>query len=110
MIRITSVPPGVVNMPKLTEEAQGVWPRLLTVNQLEGPPMRVAFYFNDEDAPTQAWVDALVLAHDPTTASGADRAQVIAFMNAASGTATPVQRDDTTKAVIRYLRRSGAAA
>ena len=42
---------------------------------------------------------------DPQIA--ADKATVVAFMNATSGTATAVQRDDTLKAVIRYLRRRG---
>jgi hypothetical protein len=37
----------------------------------------------------------------------ADKTQVIQFMGAASGTATPTQRDDTIKAIVRYLRRRG---
>lgn len=41
---------------------------------------------------------------DPQIAQ--DKTTVGLFMNAPSGTATPAQRDDTIKAVIRYLRRS----
>lgn len=39
-----------------------------------------------------------------------DKSTVVAFMTAASGTATAVQRDEVIKAVIRYLRRSGQDA
>jgi hypothetical protein len=51
------------------------------------------------------YVAPLIAAPDPQIT--VDKATVTAFMNAASGTATAVQRDDTLKAVIRYLRRSG---
>jgi len=45
---------------------------------------------------------------DPQIAQ--DKITVGLFMNAPSGTATAAQRDDTLKAVIRYLRRSWSDA
>jgi hypothetical protein len=41
------------------------------------------------------------------TQLGTDKALVTAFLDAPSGTASPVQRDNVIKAIIRYLRRSG---
>jgi len=65
LIRLTSVPPGAVNLPKLAGEAAAAWPKIVTTNMLEAP-VRVAFYFDQPaDAPTQAAADALVAAHNP---------------------------------------------
>jgi hypothetical protein len=62
----------------------------------------------DEYNARQTQIAAEKVADDAVLAQIAtDKTQVIQFMNAASGTATAAQRDDTIKAIVRYLRRRG---
>lgn len=111
-VRVLAARAGPINNDKLWIEARAAWANLLDISDVDGTNLGFDF---DGSAPTTTQVQALVTAHDPSPLPptpaqqqlAADKALVIAFFNNASGTATNAQRDDVTKAVIRYLRRSG---
>ena len=106
-VRVLALRLRPINSDKLWREARGAWANLLDISDVDGDGMRIGFDFDGTPPPAIA-VQMLLTAHDPTPiAPPSDKSTVIAFMNAPSGTATPVQRDDTMKAVINYLRRRG---
>ena len=112
MMRLLGTPAGAVLLSKLRIESQTAFPRLVGINEVG---TQIGFYFEDADVPAQSAVDAVMAAHTATPLPptpeqlqiAADKNTVTQFMNAPSGSATPAQRDDTIKAVIRYLRRRG---
>jgi hypothetical protein len=112
-VRVTAFRPSPVNSEKLWNQARAAWATLIDISDAGGGVFGFDFSANP---PAAAQVQGLVDAHDPSVPQftpaqlqqiAADKAQVVAFFNAASGTATPTQRDDTIKAIIRFLRRSG---
>jgi hypothetical protein len=111
--RVLATKPAVVNYESLWLETSTAWANALDISNVDGATLGFDF---ESPAPTTTQVQALVNAHDPSPLPpavalvvqiAADKAQVRVFMNAASGTATAVQRDDTIKAIVRYLRRRG---
>jgi hypothetical protein len=106
-VRLLGTPTGAYLLSKLKTEAQVKWgSAVLGVNEINDGA-QIGFYFQTGTQPTQASVDALMAAHDPTpVASVLSPAEqtVRAFMRAASGSATDTQRDNVVKAIVRFIR------
>ncbi len=82
MIRRLALRPTGYDRSYMRTQAFARWPFIVDVNEVDDTAARVAFYFNDADAPAQVDVDLFVSTYDPTPPPTS--AEETAFANAKS--------------------------